>query len=79
MMSFFSNLESLPVIKEERKKEARKETKKGEKKKERGESECLGVQVLISISLQTLYLVSLHVKRSLFCHVREEEKMKRDF
>lgn len=43
MMSFFSNLESLPVIKEERKKEARKETKKGEKKKERGENECLGV------------------------------------
>lgn len=38
MMSFFSNLESLPVIKEERRKEAaRKETKKGEKGKKEGE------------------------------------------
>lgn len=67
------------MIKEERRKEARKETKKGEKRKERGGNECLGVQVLISVSLQTLYLVFLHVKRSLFCHVREEDKMTRDF
>ena len=31
MMSFFSNLESLPVIKEERKKEARKGKQRGRK------------------------------------------------